>query len=533
MPNRLIIELLKNDRVLEFAKQQFKQYVQVESFILANNRIVMGTFNQLKKWDPIIADYVGANFAQARFSDEFVLFRTEETLYIIGQTSRAVLFGVYHYFEMTQGINWGIPAENPTVSSTTMKLGIGEIKHIVPKLERRGFVVETIDELNFIIPLIDWLAKNKINELFLTFTLWDKVRFHITDMLLDRGIELTLGGHSASFFFKMIMSNDESKKQIDYTDLSWQKPFIKQVISYCQFIKPLKRISLWPEDIKQQTDPNFLTHYIHFTEQLKSAFVDLQLPIEVEHIAYNAGLAWDMLERNGQATSNEIDTLYAYWGRDYTEDFTFNSNPHSRRAYEALQDWKAQTAEKQRKLTIFEYYSDHFMLTPLFPMLAKRIESDINHYVSEHVYGMTNLIVPCPEKHYNYQWNQYFNSYVFAQLLWDKSLEDIIIRYCCYFPVELQRIFLEWVSECERLITPLTKWNVPLFPAGAGDVEKITSIPQQDSLLILQTLLGIVELSEQYLLKVEIKESIELHSVLTHYKNYTNETIEKWKSLIT
>ena len=78
---------------------------------------------------------------------------------------------------------------------------------------------------------------------------------------------------------------------------------------------------MWPEDIgiDEKNAADFYRTYIRFTEKLKEALDKEGLHVEVEYIVYNAGLSWNMLERENQTeASDQVDALYAYWGRDYS-----------------------------------------------------------------------------------------------------------------------------------------------------------------------------------------------------------------------
>ncbi|MEK4250552.1 hypothetical protein [Paenibacillus sp. FSL W7-1287] len=543
MVNDVAIELLEDQRILHFAKDQFMQQLKAaeagEAARSVNifERVVIGTFTHLQSSAPELASFLGSKINTAKFSDEFVLHVDEKTLYIIGVTPRAALYAVYHYFEIQYGMHWIYPGQPPTFLEQKEKLTLQTPLHVAPLVERRGLVIETIDDLPFIEALIDWLAKHKINELFFTFTLWDKIGSAIQEMILDRGIDLTLGGHSTSFFLKQLQSIPAAdhpytaKQQLDYSDLSWQDELCDHITLNCHKVGNLKRISLWPEDIKHQSSSHFLTTYIGFTERLQQKLHRRGLSLEVEHIAYNAGLAWDMLERQGQAISSKVNTLFAYWGRDYSKRLDQSINASDKTAYTALIDWQEQTNYHSTKLTIFEYYSDHFMLSPLFPMLAHRIAEDIKFYVSLGVHGITNLIVPSHVERYSYQWNQNFNCYVFARSLWNHSLDDTINLFIQYFPSEIRSTVRALLLKLEQEIAILTRWNVPFFPARAVDPLKTLSVSIEDSKEVVEQLDRIIKLVQTYLNKEELKSSLQLNETLLHYERYAESVKEQWLSL--
>ncbi|CAM3904682.1 hypothetical protein COLU111180_13525 [Cohnella lubricantis] len=571
MSSDLPLELLGEARVLRFAMREWEQLYETAGKALPLDRIVLGTWEQLRQAEPERSVAIAGKLAEARYEDEFVIARQGDGVYLIGSSERAALYAVYQFAELALGLHWIFPGQPPVrrdsasacaaISSDSWDspdFSIASSLHYAPVLERRGFVFETIEDAPFMQAMVDWLAKNKINEIFFTFTLWDKIGQELQEPIADRGLAVTLGGHSASFFLHRQAAATETnadhpytaKKQLDYTDGSWQPGFIRQIADYCRSVRDLKRISLWPEDIKHQQAEDFLTPYIAFNERLKEELLQSGLLLEVEHIAYNAGLAWDMLELREQP-STDIDTLYAYWGRDYRFGLGKGESASDQRAYTALQMWRQQLESSGRKLTVFEYYSDHFMLSPLFPMLAKRIVEDIRSYAEAGVYGMTNLVVPCREEGYPYQWNQTFNSYVFARALWNDSLDEIEQQFAAAFAGELQPHVLKLYEQLEEETAVLTKWNVPLFPARAVDPVKAVSCTEDEKEQVLAQLDRIIALAERYLAKLESTEAmagaaaagkaagagkasqrLQLGQTLVHYASYARRIKQQWLSLI-
>ncbi|MGB2993686.1 MAG: hypothetical protein WBB47_13730, partial [Paenisporosarcina sp.] len=227
------------------------------------------------------------------------------------------------------------------------------------------------------------------------------------------------------------------------------------------------------------TSVEFLQNYIRFTEKLREAFVKQKMAVEVEYIVYNAGLAWNMLEREGTKASRQVDGLYAYWGRDYSTGI-HSEELNQQRAYSALQDWHSEIAEKGRTLTVLEYYSDHFMLSELFPPLMNRIEQDLKEYKQLGVTGVLNLIVPIHKKlndsnqksTYPWKWIHHMNNYVYLRLAWGESFETVMEEYFDLFGQE-RELFHQMLRTLEKLIAAHTNWNVPLFPARAVDPEKV------------------------------------------------------------
>lgn len=533
--------VLGDHRVLQFAKAQLLQMVQyLQAPLSTIDRLYIGTREQLQLQGAEAAGAITGKLADAQYSDEFVIARVEKEIYLIGVHERAALYAVYELAEKLAGVHWLQPGEQPTIVEPTLKLEQLDQLHSAPLMERRGFVFETIDDATFMKGMTDWLVKNKINELFFTFTLWHKLRPHLQEIIVERGFTVTLGGHSTKFFVDRQAAAASqaadhpytAKRQLDYEDLSWQAPLLEKIAEYCAGVPNLARISLWPEDIKHQQSGQFLSAYIRFSERLQQKLHAAGLKLEVEHIAYNAGLAWDMLEREGQQSSAIIDTLYAYWGRDYQHNLAAAKSESDRRAYKSLNDWQQQLQQKGRKLTVFEYYSDHFMLSPIFPMLTARIVNDIRHYKQMGIDGITNLVVPAPVlEGYSWKWNQIYNSYVFARALWNQSPDDIQSQYFAQYAPRLKQRVRQLYNQLEENVTALTSWNVPLFPARAVDPLKAHATDAQAK-AIIQQLDNIAELADLFLAENNLEGHAVLESIMQHYASYSRVIKRDWLAIL-
>ncbi|RKN86219.1 hypothetical protein [Paenibacillus ginsengarvi] len=471
----------------------------------APERVWIGTWGDLDHYKPGLLQT--AVNGEGRFSDDFVLIETEEELLLSGRSERAALYAVYQYAQEEWGFHWIYPVQEPTVAQAdsfqekripgTPGTGTELRRHrfYSPRMERRGFVFETINEPDYLKSMIDWFGKNKINELFFTFSLWDQVGGEIAPEIAKRGISVTLGGHSLMFFLKRGMERYANqaadhpytaKAQVNFRDPELQELLLNDIAAYCRNVPNLNLVSLWPEDIAAKEEGSFLGSYLQFTEKLANCLHQAGLPVRVEHIAYNAGLSWSMLERNDTEASRDVDTLLAYWGRDYR--YGYDDSPHDmdRRAKQALLDWNNAIRRTKRELTIFEYYSDHFMLTQLFPFMPSRIVADIAFYEKLHVHGIVNLVVPYrgPDP-YPWKWAHSFNSYVFCRALWSDDLEGITRDYYAYYPEGEREAVQALFKELEARLGQITYWNIPLFPARVVDPEKANTTEERREQIVV------------------------------------------------
>jgi len=454
---------LTSNPAIMFAKEELLKYTQqvqepiTYSFVLGldqdfieNGLIEQSLFNN----DPAV--------------DAFHFIQKEREIYIIGSNTRSVLYGVYHLCKNMFGYKW-------VHFLSKEKIGYKDVHFISSEIHsgsmvRRGLVIENYSDIPFLTKLIDWAAKHYINELFFTFMLWDKVKHVIEEEINKRGLSITIGGHSMHYL--LMESSVSEKKQIDFSNDSWKVTLVDKIKNYCEESTSIKRVSLWPADIGINDNQDFLARYIEFTELIKR-----EIPsIEVEHIAYNAGLSWNMLElHEGLSGSSKVNTLFAFWGRNYKQSFL-----KEERAFEALQKWCQKTKVNQQDITIFEYYSDHYMLGDLFPPLFHRIHEDIDVYAKLGIKSMVNLIVPYITKedeksldqHFPWESLQLMNSYYFARLTWGDDFQEIEADFYSIFD-DHQISTKQLLVKLESVLSEVSKWNVPLFPSRVIDPEKV------------------------------------------------------------
>lgn len=417
--------------------------------------------------------------------DGFAFVRVDNDMWIIGNEPRSILYGVYRYCREQFGYRW-IELDKETIVKPMSVMKEGLTIH-EPSFARRGNILETINDPEYINSLIDWGVKNGHNEYFFTFFLWDDIKPYVTPTLRKRGVHVTLGGHSLSYLLKEIqkdtavnMLGQDEKLKFFAENTYLQDKVIDKIVAICSENKVVTRISLWPEDIgiDEKNASGFLPTYIRFTEKLKVALNGAGLRVEVEYIVYNAGLSWNMLEREDQTeASGQVDALYAYWGRDYSAEID-TDEPRQVRAYQALQDWNEEARKQGRSLTVLEYYSDHFMLSELFPPLLMRIQQDLLDYKQLNVNGVLNLIVPTHQKQpvrmadYPWKWIHQLNNYAYSRIAWGEKYEVVVEEYFAIFN-EGKVAFHNMLVELEKLVAQHTKWNAPLFPARVVDPEKV------------------------------------------------------------
>ncbi len=506
---------LNSDPAIIFAKEELLKYTQqvqepiTNSFVLGLDQdfIEKGLIEQsLFKNDPDV--------------DAFHFIQVDREIYIIGSNTRSVLYGVYHLCKKLFGYKWVHFLSNEKIESKDIRFIPTEIHS--GNMVRRGLVIENYDDIPFLTQLIDWAAKHYINELFFTFMLWDKVKHVIEEEIEKRGLSITIGGHSMHYL--LMEPSVSEKKQIDFSDDSWKHTLIDKIKSYSEETTSIKRVSLWPADIGINDNEDFLARYIEFTELLQT-----EIPsIEVEHIAYNAGLSWDMLElQEGLSGSSKVNTLFAYWGRNYQQSFM-----KEERTFEALRKWCHITKANQKEITIFEYYSDHYMLGDLFPPLFRRIHEDIEVYAKLGINRMVNLIVPYIAKEDEkkmalpFPWEslQVMNNYYFARLTWGDDFQEIEEDFYSIFDEHRMKVKIA-LELMENVLSEVSKWNVPLFPYRVIDPEKIE---KHEELSVIITDFSNWKREIESLKVDSIKDVNDPNNLITFYIYYVCEKLEDY-----
>lgn len=499
------------------------------------NEIEHFAFEELKRFYtgeiPVIFEY----FDRPKNSVEFEIIQTKETYVIRGNTSRSLLYGVYKFIEKVEGIVF-FDLHQP---KKIIAQGISSTYEGNPKFARRGNVFETIDDIPFLKKMLDVGTKNGLNEAFFTFFLWDEVKEALLPEIKKRGIDVTLGGHSLRYLVAKANGvtvsgksaadgavNDLIGEETEFTvtngdknhdflqDEKAQQEVIQLIVSYCETESVIRRISLWPEDVgaKGEDAKLFLTQYIAFTEKLQQALAITNLQVEVEHIVYNAGLSWEMLERKEHQVSS-ANVLYAYWGRNYAQSFT---SQRDQRAWDSLLDWRKAT---DKQVTVFEYYSDHFMLSELFPLLFNRITMDTERYKEIGCEGMVNLVVPLHKvakaqthmEQYDYQQYQQLNNIVFARSLWE-GVETV--------PYLLSPSMQQLAGKIEELFARNSQYNAIFFPNRVVEVKNVKWKSE---------ILELLNAMEQLLQQEQIEEPLQHY--VESLQQVVKATMLRWEAL--
>jgi len=432
--------------------------------------------------------------------DEFCLSCEQNCVKVIASHARALLYAVYTLLEELAGLRWYHVGET-TITSPNGLAGRRVFSH---DFCDRGLMLETAYTPADIIAVIDWAAKNRINSIMIPFYNWDKIETEVAPELACRGLNLTLGGHSYFRFlpaeryfathpewYALIDGRRQEKSQLCFSNATARQTFFANVAAYLHQHPTVSRLSIWPADNRFYCQcptcrkKSFLEHYATLMADLQDYLQPHGISATIEYLAYNAALSETMLRPPDDPDSAaKLDTLLAYWGRDYAHSLAAPATPADRRAQKIVLNWTQVHQAKSSRLRILEYYTDFWMLTSLYPPLTKVIFPDLKFYREQGVTGIFTLGVACnygfwKDRGYPWRWRQGLNLYLFARAAIFSAADPVELLNSYYnnyygpHAEDARRVY----EFLERVLAPLSAFNIPLFRLRALDLWKQDPVP--------------------------------------------------------
>jgi len=494
----LCIFLKDNNSDMQFAASELKKYLQ----FAYNTEIHITGHLQCDQYKGVVVLSICSGDTGDEENDEFSITVEEGNLLISGSNKRSLLYGVYKFLDQYIGYKWVNPEYqyNPVEAHEIINICS---KNYKPDFPKRGLVLENSESLEYIVRIIDWMAKNNYNSIFFTYHLWERYKQVLRGEIEKRGLMLTLGGHNIDLFLPAgryfsgnpewfsLYNGERMDTQPCFSSEAGTDTIIGNILEYCKSEVVIDTICIWPNDnlytckCGQCAKSGFINTYIKFLDKLKKRAAKAGMKISIQHIAYNAQLEWDMLDTIPE--NNDLDTLLACWGRDYTYDLAHPSNEYDIRFKNVVQNWTSACNNSfGTRLSMFEYYGDYWMLTALFPPLTNTILKDVDFFKKTGVYEITCLIVPfylpekiiheellheeLPENSAGYEFNSertvlWFNLYVLARKMWDCSAShsDIMESYCaaCFGPESAKAAKL--IEILEESLSRISSFNMRFF----------------------------------------------------------------------
>lgn len=438
---------------------------------------------------------------EASEDDRFSIYQQNNMIILEGSNRRSILFAAYAFIEKYLGVRWYYPGED-TLSPKQKNDPIPAPEcrtDIVASFRDRGLTVEARMGAQGYCRLIDWMAKNKMNNIALPFQIWDEFKSILAPEIIRRGMKLTLSGHSYFNFVPVSKYYDGHKEwfalhngqrikngQLCLSNPDMHMEFCRNVLAYLESQPvPVSRLSIWPADNRLYCEcencrrKSFIANYAELLNNLRKSAELGESGVAIEHLAYNAGLSDEMIMPPVTESSSieGLDTLFAYWGRNYADPIDDPSSPGDLNARRHIRDWAALHTNKRSSLSVLEYYTDFWMLTSIYPPLGMLIGRDLKFYRSAGVSGIFSLIVACEygcfkEKNYPWEWIMGLNMYIFAasSVNVDTDISGLLKEYFKKYYGTAYKEAEFYFSLLEKLLPQLTSFNIPLFRLRFPDV---------------------------------------------------------------
>ena len=470
-----IITENKLSRCIEFASKELERY------LASYANLQLGTVREivLKADQELDCD-----------DDSFSIEINNAKVILSGAGERAVLFAVYTFLEEYCGLRFLHICEQTAVNCITPRKIQNGIKKYKPAFSFRAIYMENTE---FQLELIDWMAKNKINWAIISLQSWWSMEEKIIAEIEKRGMGLALGGHSYLDFLKpdeyfsehpewyaMINGSRAEYGQICFANEVGRRKLFENLYDYLKNKPSIKRLALCPVDNK---------HYCQCTQCSKKSFLELNcglmggledhlnnkgLDIKVEHLAYNASLSREMFDVPAPAENIlKIDTRVAYWGRNYHQTISESTLKTDSDAWDEIKAWGDVCKAVGQKLHIIEYYTDFWMMTTLFPILGKVIAKDMASYRALPAEGISTLVVQPPQPPC-YPWHKYveLNIYIFAKYCWDTEyeLDQIMDDYFTARFGSAAGLLKSYYEILQDSLPELTGFNISLFRMRFSDI---------------------------------------------------------------
>lgn len=485
--------------VLAFARQELDKYYRAVTGVAPEN-------SRFGPWALRIDPMLDAEL------DQWAVRRTAQGVEILGAHNRALLYGVYAVCTRLLGICFVRPGYEvvPTAAEESLSLSDFGGKAAFPV---RGY---TVDRPISCSDAIDTLAKFGYNTFALSAAYWAANKEEMLPLMRQRGIEPAISGHDLPFFLPVEKyfeahpdwfswhEGERIPHQLCFSSVGLREELTAVLADYCRR-EAVREITLMFNDnafqcrCDQCRQRAFMDTYLDFIQAIQHQLQQQGLEVRIYHIAYNAALAWNMLEEIPAQAQNHC--MIACWGRDYRHSLAQTPDPWSERFHDAFERWSRYTRQQDKKLAVFEYYGDHWMMSSLLPPLPAVIRQDMQymhglgvhrvdvlHYSFQGSLDTILEVVGRPLSAERHEYNTegqitWLNLYLAGVRFWDIETEDGILLHTFArkrFGSAAQAAAAAWQG-AEQALAPLTKF--------AGDMFKlrITDAWHRDDFSLLAT----------------------------------------------
>lgn len=444
-------------------------------------------------------------------NDGFIIRGISEILLILGKTSRATLFGVYHYLQML-GVRWYFPGEEneyvPKREEIVIKgLNIKES----PAFAKRGIVIDFDNTALY--DWIDFMAKVKLNTLALHIQDISPMPTKAMDWLRDRtevikqiirslekrGLDFSVEVH---FFGSKFCT-------IDVDELERSKNLLKEFLELIP--RQINDFFLWPADRPLERCDCCQDHDLSLSDQVL-IFMNRMLKV-LRKIRPGAKLAFLQYFSTWQPPKSvkpidgvflEIAPIHQCFSHSVCDPVCeINRNNVLPQIEEALDSFNPKEAQ------VLGYWLDSSLfgrgefkeLFGRLPQFGGIIKQDLNYYLKKGIRAITTFAVGLDK--------DYFSTFTsptvfqYAQLLWNPQtdLEPELVVFCktFYGRSDLARVF-----ELHERIDPKDFSDSAYMNKISGSIELVRKALMETESTVIQTRLKRL-LRELYLFRCWLK----------------------------
>ncbi len=473
--------------VMAFAREELRRYYFAVTGVLPEN-------SRFGAWvceiDPTLDGRM----------DEWAVYVRPDGVHIAGAHNRAVLYGVYGVCTRVLGVCFVRPGYEvvPTVPEERLELADFAGKAAIPV---RAY---TVDRPISPTEALDTLAKFGYNTVAFSAGYWQTHREAMLPLMQQRGIEPAISGHDLPFFLPAETwfpthpewfswyEGERIPYQFCFSSEALRQKVAEILAEYCRR-EGVRELTLMFNDNAYQCQcaacqrEGFMPVYLRFIEAIQRTLREQGLEVCVYHIAYNAALAWNMLEDIPAGAQNHC--MIACWGRDYRYSLAEAPDAWSERFHSAFERWSALCREQEKHLAVFEYYGDHWMMSTLLPPLPQVIQQDMQYMRQLEVHRVDVLhysfqgcidtileVVERPLSTHLHEVNTegqmvWLNLYLAGRWLWNPDLaeETVLNTFARSRFAEAGETAVRFWQGAETVLAPLTRYAGEMFKLRVTD----------------------------------------------------------------
>jgi len=443
-------------------------------------------------------------------NDGFRISVSDSLLRIRGNNPRSLLFGVYSFLKRYCGCRWLDPREEIIPGTKSVVVTLEEPWCEESPIRRRNMYPEGHRlPVSLARSLIAWAPRNNISDITVSFSAWEKWRSSLAPELEKRGLRLSLSGHCLPMFvpktefeshpewFARIDGKRTPRGQYCFSSQSFRKELTRRMLEFVEDEPLLAKLSIWAQDNSLLCEcarcrkTGFLRSFVDCINGVAKAGRKRFPGVGIEFLAYNAALAWDMLEPVGGLDLSHCSTEIAYWGRDYRYGVGVSRAPADQRAVRCMEGWRKATSNS---LHILEYYTGLWMHTHLIAPLPTVIAGDCSAYATMGIDELDTLIVLCAADLHEkarsvarYAPLLYPNLYFYATFAWNPGRKpgDVLDDYCLTLFGSDGRLCMKYLLKLEQVLANISSFNRALFRLRFVDIWHRDVTPEEGGIKFL------------------------------------------------